>query len=68
MNGRDKLITRKELAEMLRVSMKEISVLEKKGLPVMRLGYRTKRYDYDKVIKWIDEKSLSMRSLTTEGR
>lgn len=47
------ILTRKELAEELKVSERKIARMEKNGLPVMVLGNNTRRYDFDKVLTFI---------------
>lgn len=50
---RDKLLTKKELARELGLSTKTIERWQKKGLPVVRLGTKYLRYQYDSVIAWL---------------
>lgn len=47
-------MTLKTLALALDVNIRTIVRLEKKGLPVMRIG-RLHRYYYSEVVKWLKE-------------
>lgn len=47
-----KLITKKELAEIIGVSIRTIERYHHKGLPIIKIG-RTVRYDLDEVSIWI---------------
>lgn len=54
----EELITRKELGKRLKISIDKIHNLEEEGLPVMKIAYRTYRYDYNKVLEWINLQKL----------
>ena len=53
----EKLITRRELAQILRVSYESINTLVKNGLPEMRTGPKGKphavRYKWSEVEEWL---------------
>jgi hypothetical protein len=46
------IYNRKQLAREIGVSIRQISRLEKNGLPVLKLSQKTKRYIYKDVILW----------------
>jgi len=48
-------ITRKELAEELKLTEHKIGDLEKEGLPVINVSERIKRYDLEAVKQWFAE-------------
>lgn len=49
------ILTRKELADKLKVSAQTIATWETKGLPVIRNG-QIVRYDFDDVAVWLKSK------------
>ena len=50
----EKLLTTKELVEQLKVNASTIHRWRKEGMPVRKLGTLV-RFNYDDVIKWIEE-------------
>jgi hypothetical protein len=50
------LLTEKQIAEHIGCHPDTVHALEKKGLPVIRITPRIKRYDLDMVRKWIASK------------
>lgn len=50
------ILTRKQLAENLDVNRRTIARWEKEGLPVMVVNSRTKRYNYQSVLDWMEER------------
>ena len=55
----NKILTRKELAEILRLSVRTIQLYEKEGMPYLKSG--NPRYELEKVKEWLsirgDEKN-----------
>ncbi len=49
------LLTRKELAQKLKVSVITINRWEKSGLPVIKVNGNRPRYDYQKVLDWMNK-------------
>ncbi|MEJ5226837.1 helix-turn-helix domain-containing protein [Thermodesulfovibrio sp.] len=50
----EKLMTTKEVAEILKVSPELIGVYRrKKGLPAIKLGHKTVRYKLEQVLEWL---------------
>jgi len=50
------ILTRRQLAENLGVHPITIKRWEKEGLPVMSVSTKTKRYNYNDVLQWMDER------------
>lgn len=50
----EKILTKKELAEFLKVSEKTIDNLRKNGLPFFRVGNNI-RFDKEKVLNWLEK-------------
>lgn len=48
------MLTKKQLAEKLKVSVYTIDRLRKKGLPAVKVGSNI-RFDYEDVAKWLKE-------------
>ena len=48
------LMTRATLAAHLGVHANTIANYEKKGLPVIKMGRGLRRYDYSKVMEWLN--------------
>jgi predicted site-specific integrase-resolvase len=53
------ILTRRELADNLGVHPMTIKRWEKEGLPVMTISSKTKRYNYQEVITWMEERELA---------
>lgn len=53
-------MTRKILAQKLKVSSRTIFRLEKKGFPVFYIG-TLPRYNYGKVMEWVAENSYLLK-------
>lgn len=51
-----KLISTKELSEILGVHIQTIYNWVKEGMPRMKMGYNLVRYDLDEVMKWIENR------------
>lgn len=56
-NTKEKLISKKQLAEYLQVSEMTIDRWRKQGLPWTRAGVKLVRFDLDKVNKWLNDKA-----------
>lgn len=50
------MITTKEVMKYLGVSRQMVSKLRKQGLPHSKVGYKTVRYDLEKVKEWLEDK------------
>lgn len=50
------MLTATELQQQLNISRSTLYRLRKEGLPHVQVGYRTIRYDYVEVLKWLDGK------------
>lgn len=57
MNDKKYLAT-KELLSVLNISKSQLDKLRRKGLPDMKLGHRTLRFDLDEVNKWLQENKV----------
>jgi excisionase family DNA binding protein len=51
----EKLVTGKELIELLGISESTLIRLRKKGLPYKKVGLRAVRYDYKEVLEWLNK-------------
>lgn len=51
------ILTRKQLAKKLQISMRKIARLEEEGLPTMHLATNLPRYDYTEVVEWLKKKT-----------
>ncbi len=51
----EELLTRKELAEALKVEPITIARWEEEGLPVYKKGSKFIRYDLNKVLAWLQQ-------------
>lgn len=49
------LLSTKELAKYLSVSIKTIYNWNDKGMPHKKIGYNVIRYNLDEVMNWLDE-------------
>jgi len=54
----DEILTKKELAELLKVTEKTIDNLRKKGLPCFKVGNNI-RFDKNKVLEWLQKGGLN---------
>lgn len=54
-NGTNQLITRQELADQLKVSIRSVDAELKKGLPCYRIG-KSVRFDYADVLEYFRNK------------
>lgn len=54
-------LTRKEVCQELRVSVKTVQRWEREGLPVEVWGSRLRRYRLDRVRGWLDQRSRRSR-------
>ncbi|KJS67022.1 MAG: hypothetical protein JL50_10820 [Peptococcaceae bacterium BICA1-7] len=52
----NEVLTRAELAKLLRVNERTIDRLRKNGMPYMKVGSNI-RFQWSKVLEWIDEQS-----------
>lgn len=50
----DEILTREELAKLLKVTERTIDRLRKEGLPWYRVGANV-RFDKEKVLKWLEQ-------------
>ena len=53
--GKTMLLTKKELATELKISIPSIDNYMKKGLPYLKVGERSVRFELDKVMRWVEE-------------
>jgi len=54
------ILTRKELAEKLRITILTVINWEKRGMPVLRAGLKSDpRYDWEDVKQWMSKKDAS---------
>lgn len=51
--------TRQQVADNLGVHPMTIKRWEKEGLPVMTISKKTKRYNYQDVITWMEERKIA---------
>lgn len=51
------IVNRKTLIERLHMSLRTIIRMERRGMPVLIIGHRTRRYEYDVVLEWIKDNS-----------
>lgn len=49
------MLTTKELVQVLNVSRMTIYRLREEGMPYIQAGYRTLRFDLEKVLEWLNE-------------
>ena len=54
--GNKKLVTTKEMAEILSVHENTLFNWAKEGMPRYKMGSNAVRYDVDEVLKWIRER------------
>lgn len=59
----DELLTRKELGVILKISESAIVRLEKKGMPVIVIGPRSRRYRYTEILNWFHKKYEGVRKV-----
>lgn len=52
MDSEKKLMNKRELAKALGVNPRTIYNYRKRGLPYIKLGARSVRYDFDEVVTW----------------
>ena len=57
----NRLLNRKEIAELLGVSVRTIGSLIKDGLPTVPLGKRRILFDYEEVLLWAKDKGIKGR-------
>lgn len=57
------LLTEKELSAKLRVSRDTLINYRKMGMPFLRIGSRTIRYEWDKVYQWLYSVSNSVSEI-----
>lgn len=57
----NKLATKTEVAEMLRVSRRQVDNFLSCGLPHLRLGQRCVRFDFNEVRSWVRERFHTRR-------
>lgn len=50
------ILNQKEVAELLRVSIPTVLKYESEGMPVVRIGEMSPRYDKDSVLEWFKAK------------
>ena len=50
------ILSQKEVAELLRVSVPTVLKYEEEGMPVVRIGEMSPRYDKDSVLEWFKAK------------
>lgn len=50
------ILSQQEVAELLRVSVPTVLKYEAEGMPVIRIGKMSPRYDKDGVLDWIKAK------------
>lgn len=54
----EKLMTKQELAEFLKLSPYTVEYLrKKKGMPYLKLGKKTVRYRIEDVVEWLKQKT-----------
>jgi len=52
---RGRLLSKREVAGLLNLSVRTIDNLQRRGLPYMRIGPRRNRYDAAEVMAWVKE-------------
>lgn len=55
------LMSTKEIAEALQVSTRTIGRLTKEGMPVIKLGHHTDRYDWETVLGWLKKHKMKSK-------
>ena len=50
------ILTKEELAEMLKIGVRTVDRLRREGLPSFKVGNQV-RFDRDEVLKWLKENS-----------
>lgn len=53
----ENLLTKAELAQRLRVTGRTIDRYREEGLPTIPLSSRALRFDWDKVLAWLSDRS-----------
>lgn len=53
MNDSDRILTRRQLAKELQISERKVAEMERKGMPVIKMGRKTRRYNLDRVLQWL---------------
>lgn len=61
-----KLITTKELADILDVTTQTVYNMAHEGLPRIKLGYNTVRYDPEEVMEWL--KTRGQKHSNSKGK
>lgn len=56
MQDRD-ILTAKELAKKLKVSLAAVRTWTRKGLPCQRIGGRLVRFDFESAVTWLQQQS-----------
>lgn len=51
-----KMLNSPELAEMLGVHVQTIYNWAREGMPRLKMGYNSVRYDLDEVMKWLEKR------------
>jgi phage terminase Nu1 subunit (DNA packaging protein) len=59
----DSALTRQQLAKELSLSTRQIARYEEQGLPVMKLGHRTVRYNLAAVLAWMQQRGVKAEAL-----
>lgn len=59
----NELLTKKELAQRLKISERSISTLQAEGLPVHSFG-KSIRFDYEEVVIWAKNRKIKGRGKT----
>lgn len=52
------ILNQKEVAELLRVSIPTVLKYESEGMPVVRIGEMSPRYDKESVLEWFKAKQI----------
>lgn len=62
------LLNAKELSKFLNVHPEQIARLRlKEGLPTLRVGIRSYRYDLDKVVAWLEARQQNSSEVKARG-
>lgn len=56
------LVNRKEIAELLGVSVRTVSNLISDGLPTVPLGKKRVQFNYDEVLLWLKDRKIKGRA------
>lgn len=48
-------LTKTDLAHLLHISRRQVDRLMQRGLPYLKLGYRTVRFDAARVVLWLEQ-------------